>query len=66
MMKLNAKKTGMALCALAALTVACMTGCEGSVSGEIEMGGVMTMALAAAIRPTQPTESITRTSRTGR
>ncbi|MBD5448393.1 MAG: hypothetical protein HDR32_11850 [Treponema sp.] len=39
MMKLNAKKTGMALCALAALTVACMTGCEGSVSGEIELGG---------------------------
>ena len=38
MMKLNAKKTGMALCALAALTVACMTGCKGSVSGEIELG----------------------------
>lgn len=39
MIKLNAKKTGMALCALAALTFGCMTGCEGSVSGEIELGG---------------------------
>ncbi|MDE6705808.1 MAG: hypothetical protein K2J81_07890, partial [Treponemataceae bacterium] len=54
MMKLNAKKTGMALCALAALTVACMTGCEGSVSGEIELGGVMAMAQAAATRATKP------------
>ena len=38
MMKLNTKKTGMALCALAALTVACMTGCKASASGEIELG----------------------------
>lgn len=38
MMKLNAKKTGMALCALAALTIACMTGCKASASGEIELG----------------------------
>ncbi|MDE7140713.1 MAG: hypothetical protein K2M90_09530 [Treponemataceae bacterium] len=38
MMKLNAKKTGMALCALAALTFTCMTGCKASASGEIELG----------------------------
>ncbi len=37
-MKLNAKKVGMALCATAALTFSCLTGCKGSVSGEIELG----------------------------
>ncbi|MBD5413600.1 MAG: hypothetical protein HDR52_04130 [Treponema sp.] len=39
MIKLNARKIGMALCAAVALTVVLATGCKGTVSGEIELGG---------------------------
>lgn len=38
MIKLNARKIGMALCAAVALTVVLATGCKGTVSGEIELG----------------------------
>lgn len=38
MIKLNARKIGMVLCAVAALTFVCAMGCKGTVSGEIELG----------------------------